>query len=134
MEPACPQAGAESYPAARGRTRHSAWLATLARRAASIAPVDGTHYIRGMHITMVKKRLADGHECPKCAQATRELERRGVWNKIDEVVWSDESDATSPGSQLAAQHNVDRAPFFIVKDDRGEQVYTSVMRLISDRL
>jgi hypothetical protein len=29
---------------------------------------------------------------------------------------------------------VDTAPFFIVRDDTGEHVYTSVMRLIRDRL
>lgn len=87
-----------------------------------------------MHVTMVKKRLADGRECPKCEQATRELERRGVWQKIDEVIWADEADPDSPGSRLAARHSRDRAPFFIVQDDRGEQVYTSVMRLIIDHL
>ncbi len=87
-----------------------------------------------MHVTMVKKRLLDGSECPKCGQATRELENRGVWKQIDEVVWADEGDPNSPGSKLAAQHALDRAPFFIVRDDNGEKVYTSVMRLIIDRL
>jgi hypothetical protein len=32
------------------------------------------------------------------------------------------------------QFGVERAPFFIVRDDAGEHVYTSVMRLIRDRL
>jgi len=53
---------------------------------------------------MVKKRIADGSECPKCAQATGELERRGVWHQIDEIIWADEADQTSAGSQLARQH------------------------------
>ncbi|MGH7786945.1 MAG: hypothetical protein ACRERC_08775 [Candidatus Binatia bacterium] len=87
-----------------------------------------------MHVTMVKKRLLDGRDCPKCEQATKELERRGVLNRIDEIVWFNEGDPESPGGQLAAAHAVDRAPFFIVRDERGEQVYTSVMRLIIDRL
>ena len=62
------------------------------------------------------------------------LMARKVWNRIDEVVIAKEGDASSPGVQLAAQHKIDVAPFFIVKDDAGEQVYTSVMQLIKDRL
>ena len=62
------------------------------------------------------------------------LMARKVWNRIDEVVVAKEGDADSPGVQLATQHGVDVAPFFIVRDDAGEQVYTSVMQLIKDRL
>ena len=87
-----------------------------------------------MHITMVKKRLADGRECRKCAQATQQLESRGLWGRIDEVVEAREDDPASAGSQLAARLGIDIAPFFIVRDDAGEHVYTSVMRLIQDRL
>ena len=83
---------------------------------------------------MVKKRLADGHECRKCAQATEQLKTRGLWNRIDEVLEAREDDASSPGSQLAARLGIDTAPFFVVRDEAGEQVYTSVMRLIQDRL
>jgi hypothetical protein len=87
-----------------------------------------------MHITMVKKRLRDGHECRKCAQATEQLQARGLWQRIDEVVEAREDDPNSPGSQLAARLGVDVAPFFIVRENGGEQVYTSVMRLIQDKL
>ena len=88
-----------------------------------------------MHITMVKKRLLDGGECRKCAQATEQLKGRGLWERIDEVVEAKEGDPDSPGTRLAARLGVDVAPFFIVRDDAGgEQVYTSVMRLIQDRL
>lgn len=87
-----------------------------------------------MHITMVKKRLLDGSECRKCAQATEQLKGRGLWQRIDEVVEVREGDPNSPGSQLATRYGVDVAPFFIVRDGGGEQVYTSVMRLIHDRL
>jgi hypothetical protein len=87
-----------------------------------------------MHVTMVKKRLLDGRECPKCEQATKELERRGVLEQIDEIVWADEADPNSAGSKLAGRHGLDKAPFFIVRDERGEQIYTSVMRLIVDRI
>ena len=62
------------------------------------------------------------------------LMARKVWNRIDEVVIAKEGDASSPGVQLATKHGIDVAPFFIVKDDAGEQVYTSVMQLIKDRL
>jgi hypothetical protein len=83
---------------------------------------------------MVKKRLRDGRECRKCAQATEQLQARGLWGRIDTVVEAREGDPNDPGSQLAARLGVDVAPFFIVRDDAGEQVYTSVMRLIQDRL
>jgi hypothetical protein len=87
-----------------------------------------------MHITMVKKRLADGSDCRKCNQAVDQLKSRGLWARIDEVVLADERDASSPGMQLAARHAIDTAPFFIVRDANGEQIYTSVMRLIQERL
>jgi hypothetical protein len=87
-----------------------------------------------MHVTMVKKRLADGSDCRKCNQAVEHLKSRGLWDRIDEVVLADERDPSSAGMQLAARHAIDTAPFFIVRDDAGEQVYTSVMRLIQDRL
>jgi len=87
-----------------------------------------------MHITMVKKTTRDGAECRKCAEATAHLKGRGLWDRIDEVVWAAEDDPTSPGMVLGSQHGVDRAPFFIVKDGGAEQIYTSVVRLIQDHL
>ena len=36
------------------------------------------------------------------AQAEELLKSRGLWNRIDEVVWADENDPTSPGMQLGA--------------------------------
>jgi hypothetical protein len=87
-----------------------------------------------MHVTMVKKKLADGTECRKCAQATEQLRTRGLLGRIDEFVWAQEGDAESPGSRLGKQHGIDTAPFFIVRDDTGEHVYTSVMLLIRERL
>lgn len=84
---------------------------------------------------MVKKRLRDGSDCRKCAQATEHLASRGLLDRIDEVVWAEESDPQSPGMQLGAMHGVDTAPFFVVREDDGsELVYTSVMRLIKERL
>ena len=87
-----------------------------------------------MHITMVKKRLADGSECGKCHEATAMLQSRGLWDRIDEVAWAQEDDQTSPGMVLAARVGVERAPFFVVRDERGEHVYVSVLQLMSERL
>lgn len=88
-----------------------------------------------MHVTMVKKRLMGGAACRKCEQAEELFKRRGLWNRIDEVVWADEEDPTSPGMILAAKHHVDIAPFFIVREPEGtETVFESALKLIKDRL
>jgi len=88
-----------------------------------------------MHITMVKKRLSDGSECRKCQEASDHLHSRGLWDRIDEVVWAHEGDDTSPGMQLGSALGVDRAPFFVVRDDGGDQtVYVSVLQLVRERL
>ncbi len=86
-----------------------------------------------MHVTMVKKKLEDGSDCRKCAQATEQLRARGLWDRIDEIVWAQEGDSDSPGMKLGARLGVDRAPFFVVRDDTGETVYTSVLKLIRER-
>ena len=86
-----------------------------------------------MHITMVKKRLADGTECRKCQEATAHLQSRGLWTRIDEIVWAHEDDAASPGMVLGQRLGVERAPFFVVRDERGETVYVSVLQLVQER-
>jgi hypothetical protein len=87
-----------------------------------------------MHITMVKKRLADGSECRKCQDASATLESRGLLTRIDEVVWAKEGDDASPGMVLAGKLGVEQAPFFIVRDGSDERVYTSVLQLVRERL
>ena len=88
-----------------------------------------------MHITMVKKRLADGSECRKCQEASQHLHSRGLWERIDEVIWADEGDAGSPGMQLGSKLGVERAPFFVVREPGGaEAVYVSVLQLVKERL
>ena len=52
-----------------------------------------------MHVTMVKKKLADGSDCRKCADVTAYLQARGFWERIDEVVWAHEDDPQSPGTR-----------------------------------
>jgi phosphoadenosine phosphosulfate reductase len=83
---------------------------------------------------MVKKRLAGGRPCDKCIQAEELLKRRGLWNRIDEVVWADEDDTDSPGMLLAQAKGVKVAPFFIVRDADREHVYTSALGFIKERL
>ena len=85
------------------------------------------------HVTMVKKRLADGSECRKCQEATAHLQARNLWSRIDDVVWAREDDAESPGMQLGARLGVDQAPFFVVRDAGKESVYVSVLQLIRER-
>lgn len=91
-----------------------------------------------MHVTMIKKRLASGEPCPKCVQAEDLLKARGLWPRVDEVVWADEADATSEGMKLAVRYGVNHAPFFLVRGDgdgEGEVVvYESVLKLIKERL
>jgi phosphoadenosine phosphosulfate reductase len=88
-----------------------------------------------MHVTMVKKRFANGETCRKCAQAEDLLKSRGLWGRIDEVLWADENDASSPGARLAARYGVELAPFFVVReDDDRAVVYTSVLKLVQERL
>ncbi|HXX65584.1 MAG TPA: phosphoadenylyl-sulfate reductase [Polyangiaceae bacterium] len=86
---------------------------------------------------MVKKRLANGETCRKCAQAEELLKSRGLWGRVDKIVWADEADPSSPGMQLAARFGVDHAPFFVV-DEEGTgskaTVYDSVLKLIKERL
>ncbi len=77
---------------------------------------------------MVKKRLADGSECRKCAEATDFLQAKGVWDAIDEIVWYDESDPESPGAVLAAEHEMERAPFFLIERRGNVTAIDSVMR------
>ena len=64
-----------------------------------------------MHVTMIKKTLESGEPCQKCAQAEELLRRRGLWERIDEVVVADVRDPSSTGYRLAAQYGIDLAPF-----------------------
>lgn len=84
---------------------------------------------------MVKKRLADGSACPKCAQAEDLLRRRNLWERIDEVVWAVEGEPESPGMLLGKRYGIDRAPFFLVVEPDGhETVYESALLLMRERL
>jgi phosphoadenosine phosphosulfate reductase len=88
-----------------------------------------------MRVTMVKKRFANGETCGKCTHAEELLKKRGLWPRIDEVLWADESTPSSPGMELAARFGVGVAPFFVVHEDDGRTtIYESVLKLVRDRL
>ena len=83
-----------------------------------------------MHVTMVKKVLLDGSACKKCDQAEELLKRRGLWEKIDEVVWAKESRSrarracASPNSTASSSRRSSSCATMA-----GEKVYTSVLEL-----
>ena len=84
---------------------------------------------------MVKKIMADGSPCRKCADVEHRLREAGLMDRIDTVVIADERDPESEGMRLARQHGVDRAPFFIVDGDHGGvRIYTIYMQLLKEVL
>lgn len=88
-----------------------------------------------MKITLVKKILADGSPCRKCADVLSKLEESGQIDRIDEILVADESDKTSPGMVLAKNLQVDRAPFFVVEqDDQPPKVYTVYLKFLKEVL
>jgi len=91
--------------------------------------------MKSMRVTMVKKRLLNGEPCKKCVDAETLLKSRGLWSRIDEVVWAIEGDPESAGMKLAQEYKVDLAPFFIVSAEGGEsRVYTSTLQFIKEAL
>lgn len=88
-----------------------------------------------MHVTMIKKRLENGEPCKKCLQAEEVLKSRGLWDRIDEIVWALEGEPESPGMRLAAEHHVALAPFFVVREEDGAtRIYDSVIKLMREEL
>ncbi|HEY3255188.1 MAG TPA: phosphoadenylyl-sulfate reductase, partial [Polyangiaceae bacterium] len=84
---------------------------------------------------MVKKKLLSGEPCRKCVDAETLLRSRGLWSRVDEVVWAIEGDPDSAGMKLALEHQVELAPFFVVRDDQGQtRVYTSTLQFIKEAL
>ena len=84
-----------------------------------------------MKVTLVKKILADGSPCKKCADVIDKLENSGQMKYIDEIIIADERDANTRGMQLAAKYNVKRAPFFIVeKAGQAPDIYTIYFKFV----
>jgi hypothetical protein len=90
-----------------------------------------------MKITFVKKILADGSPCQKCADVQQKLDSEHQMQFIDEVLIADERDPTSAGMQLAKRLNVERAPFFVVASDtdtKDPEVYTVYLKFVKEVL
>lgn len=89
-----------------------------------------------MKIIFVKKILADGSPCRKCADVISKLESSGQMARIDEILVADERDPSSAGMAIAKQFNVDRAPFFVVHDNEGEapRIYTVYLKFVKEVL
>ena len=81
-----------------------------------------------MYITFVKKILASGEPCAKCADVERRLEASGQLARIDRIVVADERDPASEGMQLASRHGVAVAPFFLVERNGRTTVHTVYLR------
>ncbi len=87
-----------------------------------------------MTITFVKKILASGEPCAKCADVEARLTSGGYLGRINETLIADERDPASQGMQLAERLNVDRAPFFVVENDGTEVVYTVFFKFLREVL
>ena len=87
-----------------------------------------------MHITLVKKIKRDGQPCKKSARVLNELEELGLLDRIDRIVAADERRIQdSEGYALAAEHNVEMAPFFIVAEGDGSaRVFTAYHRFLKE--
>jgi hypothetical protein len=59
----------------------------------------------------------------------------GQLQRIDRVVIADEANDQSEGMLLAAEHNIDRAPFFIVeRDGQQTEIYTVYFKFVTEVL
>ena len=85
-----------------------------------------------MHVTFVKKLLANGEPCTKCGDVERRLERSDLLARIDRVVVADERDEDSEGMRLARRHHVQLAPFFLVDNGRETTVYTVYLKFVRE--
>lgn len=88
-----------------------------------------------MRITFVKKILADGNPCAKCRDVEEKLRETDQLRLINETIIADERDSDSAGMQLAREHQVTRAPFFIVEEEGQEpRVYTVYFKFVKEVL
>ena len=87
-----------------------------------------------MHITFVKKILANGEPCQKCHDVEKRLEEAGEMAMIDEVLVADERDPTSLGMILAKETATERAPFFVVTEGDERKLYTVYFKFAKEVL
>ena len=81
-------------------------------------------------VLFVKKILANG-------DIEQRLNTDGLTQHVDDVVLAREGDPTSAGMQLAARHDVQHAPFFVLRQVSGEEQvidsYLAFKRWFSNR-
>jgi hypothetical protein len=87
-----------------------------------------------MHVTFVKKILADGTPCRKCLDVEARLKAGGYWARIDEIRVADERDPDSSGWPLVREFNVGVAPFFVVREGDTAKVYSIFLQLVREVL
>ncbi|NNM00983.1 MAG: hypothetical protein HKO62_09555 [Gammaproteobacteria bacterium] len=88
-----------------------------------------------MHITFVKKLLADGSPCGKCVDVQQRLDAGDWMRYVDHVAVADERDSDSEGMRLAQEFDVKRAPFFIIRRDNGApEIHTIFLRFVREVL
>ena len=85
-------------------------------------------------ITFVKKVLANGQPCAKCADVEQRLRAAGQMTAIDRTVIADERDPNSEGMRIAARHDVKLAPFFVVQEGGETRIYTIYFRFAREVL
>lgn len=89
----------------------------------------------GINIVMVQKIKLNGERCAQSERVFQDLKTRNLLNQIHQVVIADERDPSSIGYELAAQHQVDNAPFFVVTLVNGSTlVYTAYQRFLKEVL
>jgi hypothetical protein len=88
-----------------------------------------------MNIVMVQKVRLDGERCAQSERVFQDLKSRNLLNQIHQIVIADERDPSSVGYALAAQHQVDKAPFFVVTLGNGSTIaYTAYQRFLKEVL
>ena len=86
-------------------------------------------------ITLVKKIKADGNLCAKSANVFAQLQQLGLLERIDHIIFADERQPFSIGFDLAIEHGVESAPFFIVDHEDGStEIYTMYYRFLNEIL
>ena len=62
------------------------------------------------------------------------LRARGLWDRIDEVIWAVEGEPDSEGERLGARFGVAQAPFFVVRDGQAApRVYQHTLEFLRER-
>lgn len=79
-----------------------------------------------LHVTFVKKILANGELCKKCQEVATRLQSEGLLGAIDHIAIADDRDADSEGIRMARKHAVTRAPFFLVEQEPGKVIVFDV--------